>query len=910
MQSQIDINLYDRQIRTYGEDAVIKMASSSVTIIGLENGLCTEIAKNLTLGGIKNIYLYDNSLITKENLETGFYYNKGDIGLTKSIILKAKLQELNYYSTIHIINNYIDIPKKSIIILVNKSIEYVQYIDSNFKNKLVAVFSKGCAGMIFVNVRKNHLITDIISENIEPVQISTIDSLGKVHCVINHTHDFQSGDYITFSNLNGKNMEQFYNKEFQIDVISHTCFKLKNFELNDFVFINGTANYIKKSIYVSHQKFSKQLLKPTFNMTFDNSELIFNSFIDYFSKKIMNNNLINTFEYELLPVFSLIGSIGASEVIKLITNKYIPINQWWCWSDPILIPKQINLSGTTSISCLYGNEFENKLKKSSWFIVGSGAIGCELLKNLAFLNISSDGMIYITDPDIIEKSNLNRQFLFRNEHIKQLKSEIASEKIKLMKPIHIKALSEKVSRENQQFTDNIMKKVDGVFNALDNIEARRYMDEQCFNYKLPLFESGTTGTKGNTQSIIPFLTETYSASSDVTQEKTYPLCTIKSFPNEIQHTIHWAMDNFEFFNRAPININKWIKDNNIFNDNTVNNTLAKNDILVFLINPKITDFKSCIHMAINMFYKNYVFDIISLLKTYPSDHLNDEGELFWSHGKRQPTPLTLDLNNITHLEYIDTCSKMIATCYQINYILYKNDIKKISYTILENFTYNLDNTDFINDNTNYKHIKLICHDFDKDNELHIAYITATSNLRAINYNIPIETIQKTKGIAGRIIPAIATTTSVVAGLITLEMLKYMLSKENIINNTIDIYRSTFVNLTDTTLVYSEPLNAHTVEIAGIKFNNWTSFDYKKNTTLNEFIKYYENFFNITISMICYDSTILFANFMENNDNDTLLSDLIKEINNTINLLTDFIIINIATDDDNIFLPEIHIGPFI
>ena len=91
MQSQIDINLYDRQIRTYGEDAVIKMASSSVTIIGLENGLSTEIAKNLTLGGIKNIYLYDNSLIIKENLETGFYYNKDNMNLLNG---KYKKEEL------------------------------------------------------------------------------------------------------------------------------------------------------------------------------------------------------------------------------------------------------------------------------------------------------------------------------------------------------------------------------------------------------------------------------------------------------------------------------------------------------------------------------------------------------------------------------------------------------------------------------------------------------------------------------------------------------------------------------------------------------------------------------------------------------------------------------------------------
>lgn len=47
--------------------------------------------------------------------------------------------------------------------------------------------------------------------------------------------------------------------------------------------------------------------------------------------------------------------------------------------------------------------------------VGAGAIGCEMLKNWAMMGVScgDEGKVYVTDMDIIEKSNLNRQFLFR-----------------------------------------------------------------------------------------------------------------------------------------------------------------------------------------------------------------------------------------------------------------------------------------------------------------------------------------------------------------------------------------------------------------------------------------------------------------------------------------------------------------
>lgn len=52
-------------------------------------------------------------------------------------------------------------------------------------------------------------------------------------------------------------------------------------------------------------------------------------------------------------------------------------------------------------------------------MVGAGGIGCELLKNLV---LTGFGEIHIVDLDTIDLSNLNRQFLFRQEHIKKSKA--------------------------------------------------------------------------------------------------------------------------------------------------------------------------------------------------------------------------------------------------------------------------------------------------------------------------------------------------------------------------------------------------------------------------------------------------------------------------------------------------------
>ena len=135
-------------------------------------------------------------------------------------------------------------------------------------------------------------------------------------------------------------------------------------------------------------------------------------------------------------------------------------------------------------------------------MVGCGAIGCEMLKNFSLLAIgcSSNGSITITDNDLIEKSNLSRQFLFRSHDIQKSKSITAAKAIKQMNSdTNLVVLEKKVctQTESDQFTDSFFCNMDVCVNALDNVEARRYMDNRCVSNKKPLLETGTLGAKGN-----------------------------------------------------------------------------------------------------------------------------------------------------------------------------------------------------------------------------------------------------------------------------------------------------------------------------------------------------------------------------------------------------------------------------
>ena len=70
-------------------------------------------------------------------------------------------------------------------------------------------------------------------------------------------------------------------------------------------------------------------------------------------------------------------------------------------------------------------------------MVGAGGIGCELLKNLV---LTGFGEIHIVDLDTIDLSNLNRQFLFRYEHIKKSKALVGDHILLLGSSVFISSL--------------------------------------------------------------------------------------------------------------------------------------------------------------------------------------------------------------------------------------------------------------------------------------------------------------------------------------------------------------------------------------------------------------------------------------------------------------------------------------
>jgi ubiquitin-like 1-activating enzyme E1 B len=78
-----------------------------------------------------------------------------------------------------------------------------------------------------------------------------------------------------------------------------------------------------------------------------------------------------------------------------------------------------------------------------------------------------------------------------------------------------------------------------VFNALDNLDARRHVNKMCLAADVPLIESGTTGFNGQVQVIKKGVTACYDCSPKEAP-KSYPVCTIRSTPSQPIHCIVWG----------------------------------------------------------------------------------------------------------------------------------------------------------------------------------------------------------------------------------------------------------------------------------------------------------------------------------------------------------------------------------
>lgn len=375
--------------------------------------------------------------------------------------------------------------------------------------------------------------------------------------------------------------------------------------------------------------------------------------------------------------------------------------------------------------------------------------------------------------DRIEVSNLNRQFLFRRHHIGTSKSHTAAENaIAMNASFNVISTETRVGPDSEEtFDDDFWNGLDLVVNALDNVQSRLYIDGRCVWYHKPLLESGTLGTKANSQVIIPRMTQSYGDSQDP-PEDSIPLCTLRHFPNQIEHTIEWARDMFQgLFCDGPQEAATFLENFDAFllrlrsegTASTQRERLVKIHSLLATLQEGPT-MQKCVEKAVRLFVNCFDHQVAQLLYTFPLDQMTSGGLPFWSGPKRPPQTIHFDLNDPLHLSFIVAAANLMAFNFGIPQERNIDEIRNLGRTIpVEPFIpkeirIRVDERDttvegaaddeIVKDRLQKELVQIVKQlrnsritkrvvpvEFEKDNDsnFHISFISACANLRARNY---------------------------------------------------------------------------------------------------------------------------------------------------------------------------------
>jgi adenylyltransferase/sulfurtransferase len=210
---------------------------------------------------------------------------------------------------------------------------------------------------------------------------------------------------------------------------------------------------------------SRSTLREALKSLEDNNLIDSRRGVGWFVRKLDDSNLTQAKE---MARDARAGSMSATKEPNTAPLR-VPIGR----EKPIHIPNlQKDRLGTFEFISWWDRE---KVQNAKVMVIGAGALGNEVIKNLALMGI---GNLFIVDFDKVEAANLSRSVLFRETDNHRSKAEVAAARAKSVNPdIHVQYMNGDVTT---QLGLGIMRRMDVIIGCLDNREARLAVNRFCY----------------------------------------------------------------------------------------------------------------------------------------------------------------------------------------------------------------------------------------------------------------------------------------------------------------------------------------------------------------------------------------------------------------------------------------------
>lgn len=374
----------------------------------------------------------------------------------------------------------------------------------------------------------------------------------------------------------------------------------------------------------------------------------------------------------------------------------------------------------------------------------------------------------------------------------------------------------------------------------------------------------------------------------------------------IEHCLEWGRDHFnEYFTDIITDTKKWVESpedfyKDLVKEGNITLQLEKlNKVKEHLLLAQSNSFDKCIEFAVKEFTDNYYYKIRQLLYNFPADYTNDDGSKFWTGSKRVPHPIKYDSKDELSFAFVKNFAIILARTLSIpankddEYIKSVADKIEMPEFVPKTIKIKIKDTDPDTNSAqgNEQQIidqikaeiqnikldasKIVPEEFEKDDDSngHIDFIHACSNVRAANYKIEQSDRLKTQRVAGKIIPAIATTTASITGVVSLQLYTLLQTDK------MEFYRNCFLNLGINLIIMTEPEAVIHIEdkeydemllgpVKAIppKFTVWDKIVVDGSKTVGEFIKFIKEKYNVDVSVITCGGVTIVQTFMPSNKN--------------------------------------------